>query len=151
MNAPCSTHCVCSASDAALVISAGGGDRAQLILSQSGAIEWILGQLGDGTLIEQNFQMGMFERNVLIVYPDGTYQLALSWDQPLKANTEDYLWFYNGQLYLKTGSRPTGPDDGIGGASGAPEIIPPDGFLFLVDRAGAYLTDSDGAYLVEAA
>ena len=101
-----------SASDAAVVISAGGGDRAQLILSQSGAIEWILGQLGDGTLIEQNFALGMFERNVRIVYPDGTYQLALSWDQPLKANSNDYLWFGTGGLRTKSGSAPTAADDG---------------------------------------
>lgn len=30
-------------------------------------------------------------------------------------------------------------------------VIPPPGFVFLVDYDGAYLTDQDGAYLLEAA
>lgn len=30
-------------------------------------------------------------------------------------------------------------------------VVPPPGFVFLVDTDGAYLIDQDGAYLLEAA
>ncbi len=36
------------------------------------------------------------------------------------------------------------PGQGVGG------LVPPSGFVFLVDSDGAYLIDSDGYYLVEA-
>jgi len=29
-------------------------------------------------------------------------------------------------------------------------LVPPYGFVFLIDTDGAYLTDQDGAYLLEA-
>lgn len=29
-------------------------------------------------------------------------------------------------------------------------LVPPAGFVFLIDTDGAYLTDQDGAYLLEA-
>jgi hypothetical protein len=37
---------------------------------------------------------------------------------------------------------------GIVGA--ANDLVPPAGYVFLVDSDGAYLTDSDGNYLMEA-
>lgn len=43
-----------------------------------------------------------------------------------------------------------GPQRLTSGAGGG-ALVPPLGFVFLIDTDGAYLVDSDGTYLVEAA
>jgi hypothetical protein len=39
---------------------------------------------------------------------------------------------------------------GLTSGAGGGGLVPPTGFVFLIDNDGAYLVDSDGAYLVEA-